>query len=69
MIKALFPFKTLTFNTGVNYTSGLDKIRTSPDHGTAYGIAGKGIANEESFLSAIYLAVEVYNNRLNYNKK
>ena len=67
--QGLIPFKTLTFNTGVNYTSGLDKIRTSPDHGTAYGIAGKGIANEESFLSAIYLAVEVYNNRLNYNKK
>lgn len=67
--QGLIPFKTLTFNTGVNYTSGLDKIRTSPDHGTAYGIAGEGIANEESFLSAIYLAVEVYNNRLNYNKK
>ena len=67
--QGLIPFKTLTFNTGVNYTSGLDKIRTSPDHGTAYGIAGKGIANEESFLSALYLAVEVYNNRLNYNKK
>ena len=67
--QGLIPFKTLSFNTGVNYTSGLDKIRTSPDHGTAYGIAGKGIANEESFLSAIYLAVEVYSNRLNYNKK
>lgn len=67
--QGLIPFKTLTFNTGVNYTSGLDKIRTSPDHGTAYGIAGRGIANEESFLSAIYLAVEIYVNRLNYNKK
>ena len=67
--QGLIPVKLIAFDEAVNTTLGLPFIRTSPDHGTAYGIAGKGIANEESFLSAIYLAVEVYNNRLNYNKK
>ena len=47
----------------MNYTAGLNKIRTSPDHGTAYDIAGKGIADFNSFKEAIYLAIDVYNSR------
>lgn len=61
--QGLTPFKTLSFGNGVNYTAGLNKIRTSPDHGTAYDIAGKGIANETSFREAIYLAIDIFNKR------
>ncbi len=57
--QGLIPFKTLSFGNGVNYTAGLDKIRTSPDHGTAYDIAGKGIANHESFKEAVYLTIDI----------
>lgn len=62
--QGLIPFKTLSFGKGVNFTAGLSKIRTSPDHGTAYEIAGKGEANESSFKEAIYLAISIYKNRL-----
>ncbi|MHC5200929.1 4-hydroxythreonine-4-phosphate dehydrogenase PdxA [Myroides sp. LJL119] len=61
--QGLAPFKALAFSNGVNFTAGLDKIRTSPDHGTAYDIAGKGIADPTSFKEAIYLAIDLYNNR------
>ena len=64
--QGLIPFKTLSFGNGVNYTAGLNKIRTSPDHGTAYDIAGKGIADFNSFKEAIYLAIDVYNSRNQY---
>ena len=64
--QGLIPFKTLSFGNGVNYTAGLNKIRTSPDHGTAYEIAGKGIANHESFKEAVYLAIDIYNKRNDY---
>src|SRR5690606_9173424 len=47
--QGLVPFKTLSFGNGVNYTAGLSGIRTSPDHGTAYDIAGKGVADHNSF--------------------
>jgi 4-hydroxythreonine-4-phosphate dehydrogenase len=57
--QGLVPFKTLAFESGVNYTAGLPVIRTSPDHGTAYDIAGKNIANEGSFREAMYLACDV----------
>lgn len=57
--QGLIPFKTLAFEEGVNYTAGLSAVRTSPDHGTAYNIAGKGIANEQSMRSAIYLAKDI----------
>ncbi|MBW3520276.1 4-hydroxythreonine-4-phosphate dehydrogenase PdxA [Flavobacterium sp. NKUCC04_CG] len=63
--QGLTPFKTLSFGSGVNYTAGLNKIRTSPDHGTAYEIAGKGLADPTSFREAVYLAIDVYNNRKN----
>lgn len=66
--QGLIPFKTLSFGRGVNYTAGLSGIRTSPDHGTAYEIAGKGEANENSFKEAVYLAIKIYNNRLENNR-
>ena len=66
--QGLIPFKTLSFGMGVNYTSGLDKIRTSPDHGTAYSIAGKGVASTDSFLCSIYLAIDVYRRRKIYDE-
>jgi len=66
--QGLIPFKTLSFGMGVNYTSGLDKVRTSPDHGTAYSIAGKGVASTESFLCSIYLAIDVYRRRKIYDE-
>ncbi len=64
--QGLVPFKTLSFGHGVNYTAGLNKIRTSPDHGTAYDIAGQGIADYTSFTQAIYLALDIYKNRNEY---
>ncbi|WP_185868985.1 4-hydroxythreonine-4-phosphate dehydrogenase PdxA [Blattabacterium cuenoti] len=61
--QGLIPFKTLTFHHGVNFTAGLSHIRTSPDHGVAYDIARKGIANENSFEEAIFSAIKIFNNR------
>jgi 4-hydroxythreonine-4-phosphate dehydrogenase len=61
--QGLIAFKTLSFETGVNYTAGLDVIRTSPDHGTAFNLAGKNMANEFSMRSAIYLAKDIYKTR------
>jgi len=61
--QGLIPFKTLAFDSGVNYTAGLPYIRTSPAHGTAYGKAGKNIASPESLRSAMYLASDIYRNR------
>lgn len=62
----LIPFKMLCFNNGVNYTSGLPIIRTSPDHGTAFDIAGKYIADEGSMLAAFLLAKQISINRKNH---
>lgn len=61
--QGLIPFKTISGETGVNYTAGLPIIRTSPAHGTAYEIAGKNEASEESFRNAIYLACDIKKNR------
>lgn len=66
--QGLIPFKTLAFNEGVNFTAGLNKVRTSPDHGTAYEIAGKNIANEQSFKKALYAAIDIYKNRQLYSE-
>ncbi|HLV45960.1 MAG TPA: 4-hydroxythreonine-4-phosphate dehydrogenase PdxA [Flavobacterium sp.] len=66
--QGLVPFKTLSFGKGVNFTAGLDKIRTSPDHGTAFDIAGKGIADFSSFREAVYAAIDIYNNRVAYEE-
>ena len=62
--QGLAPFKALVMDEGVNYTAGLPVIRTSPAHGTAYDIAGKGLASEDSFRQAIYVAIDVFRNRL-----
>jgi len=64
--QALIPFKSLSFNTGINYTAGLERIRTSPDHGTAYEIAGKGIADAKSFEEAIFKAIQIFKRRKEY---
>lgn len=61
--QGLIPFKLLSQQMGVNFTAGLPLVRTSPDHGTAFDIAGKGIAKHESFLQAIYAAIDIYNFR------
>jgi len=57
--QGLIPFKSIAIGEGINYTAGLPVVRTSPDHGTAFDIAGKGQADESSFLSAIYYAVDI----------
>ena len=66
--QGLAPFKTLAQENGVNYTAGLPIVRTSPDHGTAYDIAGKGVADAQSFREAIYAAIDIYRNRKNYDE-
>ncbi len=64
--QGLIPFKTLSFGKGVNFTAGLDKVRTSPDHGTAYEIAGKGKADYNSFKEAVFMALKIFKNRSEY---
>lgn len=61
--QGLIPFKVLAMDEGVNFTAGLPLVRTSPDHGTAFDIAGKGEASENSFRQAIYMAIDVFRNR------
>ncbi len=61
--QVLIPFKLMNFDRGVNYTTGLKMIRTSPDHGTAFDIAGKGIANELSLSEAYRIALKIHSNR------
>lgn len=63
--QGLAPFKTLAMENGVNFTAGLDYVRTSPDHGTGYDIVGKGIASESSMREAIYHAIDVVRSRRN----
>ena len=62
--QGLAPFKALAMDEGVNYTAGLPIVRTSPAHGTAYDIAGQGIASEDSFRQAIYVALDIFRNRV-----
>ena len=62
--QGLAPFKALAMDEGVNFTAGLPIVRTSPAHGTAYDIAGQGVADENSFRQAIYAAIDIYRNRL-----
>ena len=64
--QGLIPFKTLSFGNGVNFTAGLDKVRTSPDHGTAYEIAGKNEADHHSFKEAVFKAIDIFRNREEY---
>jgi 4-hydroxythreonine-4-phosphate dehydrogenase len=66
--QGLAPFKTIAYEEGVNYTAGLPFIRTSPDHGTAYDIAGKNMADEQSFSEAIFTAIKIFRNRTEYQE-
>lgn len=61
--QGLVAFKTLSFESGINYTAGLPYVRTSPDHGTAYNLAGKNLANEGSMREAMYVACDIIKNR------
>ena len=65
--QGLAPFKAIAGDEGVNYTAGLPIVRTSPSHGTAYDIAGKCVADENSFRQAIYTAIDIYRNRIEYD--
>ena len=62
--QGLAPFKAISFTDGVNYTGGLPVVRTSPDHGTAFDIAGQGKANADSFRQAVYLAIDIHKRRV-----
>jgi len=66
--QGLIPFKSMAFEEGVNYTAGLPAVRTSPDHGTAFDIAGKNKADHSSFLAAIYACLDIINNRREYEE-
>lgn len=66
--QGLAPFKALAFHSGVNYTAGLPIVRTSPDHGTAYDLAGKGEASAHSLRTAIYTACDIYNHRKQFRE-
>ena len=66
--QGLIPFKTLAFGKGVNFTAGLSRVRTSPDHGTAFEIAGQGKADHSSFKEAVFTALSIYKNRAEYHR-
>ena len=66
--QGLIPFKVLAFDKGVNFTAGLPIVRTSPDHGTGYDIAGKNLANPASLTAAIYMAIDICRNRMEYDE-
>jgi 4-hydroxythreonine-4-phosphate dehydrogenase len=66
--QGLAPFKTMAFQSGVNFTAGLPIVRTSPDHGVGYDIAGKNLADESSFRAAIYTACDVYHARRRFKE-
>lgn len=67
--QGLIPFKLLSGSRGVNYTAGLPIVRTSPSHGTAFDIAGKNKANEQSMRDAIYLAIDIFKNRRKFDEE
>ncbi len=66
--QGLVPFKTLSFGTGVNFTAGLNVVRTSPDHGTGYDIAGKDLANPDSLRNAIFTGIDIMRNRVAFKE-
>ena len=66
--QGLAPFKALTFGNGVNFTAGLSHVRTSPDHGTAFDISGKGKANSDSFKEAVFTGIKIFKNRNEYKE-
>ena len=66
--QGLTPFKALAFELGVNYTAGLPIVRTSPDHGTAYEMAGRDLADPRSMISSIFTAIDIFNHRQDYDE-
>ncbi|MFM7105173.1 MAG: 4-hydroxythreonine-4-phosphate dehydrogenase PdxA, partial [Flavobacteriales bacterium] len=66
--QGLTPFKALAFEQGVNYTAGLPVVRTSPDHGTGYEIAGKNMADESSLRAAVFAACDIYKKRRQFRE-
>ncbi|WP_158841114.1 4-hydroxythreonine-4-phosphate dehydrogenase PdxA [Polaribacter sp. L3A8] len=66
--QGLAPFKALSFGNGVNFTAGLSEVRTSPDHGTGFDIAGKNIANPSSFKEALFTGIQIYKTRKEYKE-
>jgi len=66
--QGLIPFKAISFERGVNFTAGLPVVRTSPAHGVAYDIAGKNTASPESFRTALFMACDIYKNRLLFDE-
>ncbi len=66
--QGLIPFKTLSFGMGVNFTAGLSRVRTSPDHGTAFEIAGTGKADAGSFKESVFKAIQIHRNRMEYKE-
>ena len=67
--QGLAPFKTIAGGSGVNFTAGLPYVRTSPDHGTGFDIAGQGVASSDSMREALYAAIDIYRNRQNHNER
>lgn len=67
--QGLIPFKSLAFGEGINYTAGLPVVRTSPDHGVAFDIAGKGVADHSSFLASVFKCVDIINQREEYDNQ
>ncbi|MFM1795214.1 MAG: 4-hydroxythreonine-4-phosphate dehydrogenase PdxA [Bacteroidota bacterium] len=67
--QGLIPFKSLALGEGTNFTAGLNVIRTSPDHGTAFDIAGKNLADEASFRQAFFTAIDIYETRMGYAER
>jgi 4-hydroxythreonine-4-phosphate dehydrogenase len=67
--QGLIPFKTIAVGEGVNYTAGLPFVRTSPDHGTAFDIAGKNMADVTSFMTAVFECVDIINRRAEYEER
>ena len=66
--QGLAPFKAIAFQDGVNFTAGLPVVRTSPDHGTAFEMAGRDLADPQSMKSAIYTAIDIFRNRIAYDR-
>jgi 4-hydroxythreonine-4-phosphate dehydrogenase len=66
--QGLIPFKSLAIGEGVNFTAGMPVVRTSPDHGTAFDIAGKGRADASSFLAAVFLCIDIIKRRAAYDE-
>jgi 4-hydroxythreonine-4-phosphate dehydrogenase len=66
--QGLIPFKSLAIGEGINYTAGLPAVRTSPDHGVAFDIAGKDLADPSSFIASLFGCIDIINQRKEYDE-